>query len=68
LIVEDVRIIPKDATIGDQRAESFIKYYDVQVFVFNNWWSIDKEPEHSMDLQKAINMRDKFISIIKGTA
>jgi hypothetical protein len=66
MIVEDVRIVNKDTTIGDQHDESFITYYDVQVKVFDFWWSLDKNPEKKMKLQDAIDMRDQFLDIIKG--
>jgi len=66
MIVEDVRIKKKNATIGHQHEESYIDYYDVQVSVFGNWWSMDKKPEDKMDLEKAITFRDLIRDIIRG--
>lgn len=66
MIVEDVRIETKETTTGHQHDESYITYYDVQVKVFDFWWSLDKKPEAKMKLQDAINMRDQFLDIIKG--
>ncbi len=66
MIVEDVRIVTKDTTVGDQHDESFITYYDVQVKVFGFWWSLDKDPEAKTKLQQAMDMRDQFLDIIKG--
>ena len=67
MIVEDVRIVKKDGTIGDQHDQSFIIYFDIQVKVFDNWWSLDKEPKDKMDLQEAIAFRDQCMSVIRGT-
>lgn len=66
MIVEDVRIKEKSATVGHQLTESTIKYYDVQVSVFGNWWSMDRKPEDKIDLDKAIEFRDLIRDIIKG--
>lgn len=65
MIIEDVRIKEKEATIGHQHEESYIKYYDVQVSVFGNWWLMDRKPEDKMDLDKAIAFRDLIRDIIR---
>ena len=66
MIVEDVRIKNKQTTIGEQHEESFITYYDVQIRVFNQWWSLDKEPENKMNLDDAIALRDTILDSTKG--
>ena len=66
MIVEDVRIKEKNATVGHQHEESFIDYYDIQIHVFGNWWSLDKAPEKCMDLDKTLKFRDLILDIIKG--
>ncbi len=66
MIVEDVRIKKKNATIGHQHEESYIDYFDVQIFVFNNWFSLSKKPEDCMDLDKALKLRDTILDSIHG--
>ena len=66
MIVEDVRIKEKQATVGHQLTEGVIDYYDVQVFVFDNWWSLEKDPEKCTDLDKAVTLRDKILDSIHG--
>lgn len=66
MIVEDVRIEKIQTTIGEQHEESFITYYDVQIKVFDMWWSLFKAPEVKMDLQDAIDLRDTILDSTKG--
>jgi len=66
VIVEDVRIKTKNGTSGNQHDEGFFSYYDVQVFVFNHWWSLEKDPEKCTDLDKALALRDTILDGIKG--
>ncbi len=63
MIVEDVRIKEKSTVVGHQHEESLMTYYDVQIFVFNKWWS---HPEQSTNLDKAMKLRDFFLDSIKG--
>ena len=54
MIVEDVRIKEKQVTVGHQLTEGIVEYYDVQVFVFDNWWSLEKDPEKCTYLDIAV--------------
>lgn len=66
MIVDDVRIQVKDAVMGEQREAINIKYYDVQIHVFDKWWSIDEKPEDKRDLNHAIDTRDVMLDSMKG--
>ncbi len=66
MIVDEVRIQVKDAVMGEQREAMNIKYYDVQVKVFDKWWSEDKKPEDKRELDEAIAMRDVMLDTMKG--
>ncbi len=65
MIVEDVRIKEKSGTSGHQHDESYFTYYDVQVSVFGNWWSLVKDPD-KCTLDKAVEFRDTIRDIIRG--
>ena len=66
MIVYDVRIKEIQGTIGHQHEESFITYYDVQIKVFDMWWSLSKMPEEKRKLQNAVDLRDMILDSIKG--
>ena len=66
MIVDNVRIQVKDAVMGEQREAINIKYYDVQIQVFNKWWSLDKKPEDKRNLDQAIEMRDTILDATRG--
>jgi len=66
MIVEDVRIETKETTSGHQHDESYITYYDIQVSVFGNWWSLVKDPEKQTDLTKVMEFRDTIRDMIRG--
>lgn len=62
MIVQNVRVVAKEKIEGHQREESFIKYYDVQIYVFDNWWSLDEDLPKCLDLQEAIDKRDEYMT------
>jgi len=64
LIVQNVRVVPKEAIEGQQRGESYVTYYDVQIYVFDNWWSLDEDLPKIKDLQEAIDKRDDYMNIM----
>lgn len=62
MIVENVKVVAKEKLEGHQRAETLRKYYDVQIYVFDNWWSLDEDLPKIRDLQEAIDKRDEYMT------
>ena len=66
MIVEDVRIKEKSTVIGQQREAMNVDYFDVEIKVFDNWWSLDKKAEDKRNLDEALSLRDVIMDSIHG--
>lgn len=66
MIVDEVRIVKKDAIMGEQREAMRIDYYDVEIHVFDAWWVVNTKPEDKRNLDQAIDMRDNMLDAMKG--
>ncbi len=66
MFVEEVRIKEKRTVVGQQYEAMNVDYFDVEIKVFDNWWSLDKKPEDKRKLDTALELRDSILDSIRG--